>query len=65
MIVMAQIVQSPRSRFVHVMCKKCKNEQVIYNKAATNIVCNKCGEKIASCTGGEIRVSAKVLEILS
>ena len=59
------IVQSPRSRFVHVMCKKCKHEQVIYNKAATNVVCNNCGEKMARPTGGEIEVSAKVLEVLS
>jgi len=61
-----QIVKSPRSRFVHVMCKKCKHEQVIYNKAATTkIVCNDCGKILASSTGGEIRVNAKVLEILS
>jgi len=60
-----QIVQSPRSRFVHVMCKKCKHEQVIYNKASTTVVCNNCGERMAKPTGGEIEVSAKVLEVLS
>ena len=60
-----QIVQSPRSRFVHVMCKKCKHEQVIYNKAATQVVCNNCGERLANSTGGEIEVIAKVLEVLS
>lgn len=58
------IVQSPKSRFVHVMCKKCKNEQVIYNKAATVIKCTGCGEEIAKPTGGEILVTAKVLEVL-
>lgn len=60
-----QIVKAPRSRFVHVMCKKCKHEQVIYNKAATRIVCNNCGEELANPTGGEVIVKAKVLEILS
>lgn len=59
------IVQSPRSRFVHVMCKKCKHEQVIYNKAANKVVCNNCGESLADSTGGEVFVKAKVLEVLS
>ena len=63
MIVM-NVVKSPRSKFVHVMCKKCKSEQVIYNKAVNTITCNKCQAKMAEPTGGEIRVSAKVLEIL-
>ena len=58
------IVQAPKSRFIHVMCKKCKNEQVIYNKAATVIVCTSCGMEMAKPTGGEIIVNAKVLEIL-
>ena len=60
-----QIVRAPKSRFVHVMCKKCKHEQVIYNKAATTVVCNNCGEKLASSAGGEVIISAKVLEVLS
>lgn len=60
-----QIVKTPKSRFVHVICKKCKEEQVIYNKAATNVVCNNCGEVLAESTGGEVRMKAKVLEILS
>ena len=59
------IVQLPRSKFVHVLCKKCKNEQVIFNKAANVVYCNNCNEKLASPTGGEIEVRAKVLNILS
>ena len=58
------IIHPPKSRFIHVMCKKCKNEQVIYNKAATTIVCISCGMEMAKPTGGEIIVNAKVLEIL-
>lgn len=46
------------------MCKKCRNEQVIYNKAATVVVCTNCGEELAKPTGGEVAVSAKVLEVL-
>ena len=62
---MTQIVRAPKSRFVHVICKKCKEEQVVYNKAASVVACNNCGEILAEPTGGEVRMKAKVLEILS
>ncbi len=64
MIIM-QIVKSPRSRFVRVLCKKCKNEQIIYNKAMNEIKCDKCEKIIAKPTGGEIIIAAKILEILN
>jgi small subunit ribosomal protein S27e len=59
------IVRAPRSRFLHVMCKKCKNEQVIYNKISTRVVCAGCGEEIAAPMGGEARITAKILETLN
>lgn len=59
---MADIVRSPESRFLHVMCKKCKNEQVMYNKAANTVVCTQCGEVVAEPQGGDAFVKAKVLE---
>ncbi len=55
----------PKSKFVSVACKKCRNEQVIYNKAATVVKCLKCGEELARPTGGEIEIKGKVLEVLS
>lgn len=61
---MADIVTSPASRFLHVMCKKCKNEQVMYNKIANTVVCTQCGEVIAEPQGGDAFVKAKILENL-
>lgn len=59
------MIQMPKSKFISVACKNCRNEQVIYNKAATEVKCVKCGEVIAKSTGGEIEIKAKILQILS
>ena len=57
------LVRMPTSKFARVVCKKCKNDQIIFLKAATVVKCTKCGEVIAEPTGGEAVVSAKVLEV--
>ena len=59
------IVTMPESRFLRVMCRSCRNDQIIFNKAATAIKCSKCGEEIALPTGGEVFIKGKVLEVLS
>lgn len=59
------MIQMPKSKFVSVACKKCRNEQVIYNKAATVVKCLKCGEVLAEPTGGEIEIKGRVLKVLS
>lgn len=59
------LVKMPNSHFVRVMCKKCKSDQVIYNKAATNVKCLNCGENLAISRGGEAVIKGKVLELLS
>jgi len=62
---MNKLVKMPKSKFVRVMCKKCRNEQIIYNKASTIVRCLKCNEELAIPTGGEALIKAKVLEPLS
>ena len=54
----------PSSKFIKIRCPKCKNEQVIFGKAATKIKCLVCGKTIAEPTGGKIRVKARILEVL-
>ncbi len=56
------VIALPKSKFLRVICKKCKNEQVIFDKAATLVKCIKCGEILAEPTGGKARVFAKVME---
>lgn len=62
---MRPLVQLPKSKFVKVQCKKCKNEQIIYNKASTVVRCLKCEEILAQPTGGEAIIKGKVLQVLS
>jgi small subunit ribosomal protein S27e len=52
----------PESKFLRVLCMKCRNEQVIFSKASTVVKCLKCGEVLAEPTGSEARVKGKVLE---
>jgi len=62
---MKRLVEVPKSRFLKVQCKKCKNKQVIFDKASTQVRCLKCGEILALPKGGKAEIKAKVLEVLS
>ena len=59
------LVKMPKSKFIRIMCKKCRKDQVVYNKAATLVKCLNCGEELLVPTGGESIVKGKVLEFLS
>ena len=58
------MVDQPSSKFIKVRCPKCKNEQVIFVKAAMTIKCLVCGKEIAESSGGKIKVKARILEVL-
>ncbi|MBI4175581.1 MAG: 30S ribosomal protein S27e [Candidatus Aenigmarchaeota archaeon] len=49
------------SQFVKVKCEKCKNEQVIFEKAASQVHCLVCNEVLAIPTGGKSDIKAKIL----
>lgn len=59
---MKQLVPMPKSKFYRVACKKCKNTQIIFNKAATLVRCQKCGEILAVPTGGKAEIRGKILK---
>ena len=52
------------SKFVKVRCAKCKNEQVVFSKAASTVKCLVCEEVLANSTGGKSDFTAQILEIL-
>jgi len=52
------------SKFIKIRCPKCKNEQILYGKASTIVLCLVCGKDLAEPTGGRTRVKARVLEVL-
>jgi len=53
-----------KSKFLKVKCSKCKNEQIIFEKAASNVTCSVCKEILAKSTGGKSKVIAKVIKEL-
>ncbi|MBL7051622.1 MAG: 30S ribosomal protein S27e [Nanoarchaeota archaeon] len=57
------MIQEPKGKFVKVRCK-CKNEQVIFDKAATTVKCLVCGEVLAESKGGKAKIIARELEVL-
>ena len=50
------------AEFVKVKCKECKNEQVIFEKAASEVKCLVCGAVLAKPAGGRAEILAKVLK---
>jgi small subunit ribosomal protein S27e len=58
-----ELINPPKSKFIHVMCKKCKNKQVIFSKASTVVKCLVCGEVLAEPSGGDAIIKGKVLEV--
>jgi small subunit ribosomal protein S27e len=62
---MREIIPTPKSRFIKVECRKCKNIQIIFNKASTKVLCLKCGEVLAEPTGGIVRVNGRIVNVLT
>ena len=54
----------PDSKFIKVRCPKCKNEQIIFGKAATEIKCLICDKTLAEPTGGKSKIKSRILEVL-
>ena len=47
------------SKFLKVKCKKCNNEQVLFEKSATVVKCLVCGEVLAQPTGGKAKIKSE------
>ena len=58
------IVENPKSKFIRVTCSKCKNEQVVFNKPATEVKCLVCDEVLVAPTGGKGVIRGKIVQIL-
>lgn len=52
------------SKFVKVRCPKCKNEQIMFGKASSNVKCLVCGKELSESTGGKSKIKARILEVL-
>ncbi|MBU3904806.1 MAG: 30S ribosomal protein S27e [Nanoarchaeota archaeon] len=52
------------TKFLKVVCSKCNNEQIIFNKPSSEVKCLVCGDVLAESTGGKGRIKSKVLQVM-
>ncbi len=57
--------KEPTSKFIRVSCSKCKNNQVIFGKPSSNVVCIVCGKTLAEPSGGKGSIKARIVEVLT
>jgi len=58
---MVQAKRENRSKFVKVKCPDCENEQLIFEKASSNVDCVVCGHVLATPTGGKAEIKADII----
>ncbi len=61
---MTDMIQYPESKFIRVKCKKCKNEQIIFNKASMRVQCLVCNAVLAEPTGGTAIINTGIVDVL-
>jgi len=57
-------MKKPTSQFIKVRCRDCENEQVLFNKASTEVSCHICGSKLAIPAGGKAIIKGEILEYI-
>ncbi len=55
---------NPTTKFDKIRCPKCKNEQIVFEKASMNVPCLVCGNILAEPTGGKAIIKSRILESL-
>ncbi len=51
----------PRGKFVTVKCQDCGNEQIAFDKPATQVKCSVCGATLIKPTGGKGIIRGQLL----
>jgi small subunit ribosomal protein S27e len=59
-----EVVKEPTSKFIKIRCPKCKNEQITFGKASSEVKCLVCGKHLAESSGGKLKVKSRILEVL-
>ncbi len=57
-------MRETKSRFLRVKCDDCGNEQIIFDRAATQVRCLVCERILAEPRGGKSLIKAKILDVL-
>ncbi len=57
-------MRETKSRFLRVKCDDCGNEQIIFDRTATQVRCLVCNRILAEPSGGKAIIKTKVLDVL-
>jgi small subunit ribosomal protein S27e len=57
-------LSEPSSKFIKVRCAKCKNEQIIFGKSGSKVLCLVCGATLSEPRGGKSKIKSRILEVL-
>ena len=57
-------IPRPGSNFLKVKCTKCGNEQVVFDRAAVQVKCNKCEDVLLETQGGKAKIKGEVTQVL-
>jgi small subunit ribosomal protein S27e len=52
------------SKFLKVKCNKCRNEQIVFSRSASEVKCLVCGKVLVAPTGGKSDIKVKAIEVL-
>ena len=55
------MIPTPASRFLRVKCEDCGNEQVVFDRPSSVVLCQVCGATLAKPTGGKAVIRGEVL----
>jgi ribosomal protein S27E len=54
-----------KSKFLKIVCPRCKKEQTVYGKSSTKVKCRSCNYLLLETQGGKARIRAFIKKIFS
>jgi small subunit ribosomal protein S27e len=54
----------PRSKFLKVICPRCKTQQILFGKSSLKIKCNTCNLLLTKPTGGKTKIKAQIKTVI-
>jgi small subunit ribosomal protein S27e len=61
---MVRTIRPNRTKFYRVKCPDCENEQLVFERASTQVDCVVCGRVLAMPTGGKAELKADILAVV-
>ena len=58
------MIPKPMSKFLRVKCEDCGSEQIVFDRAASVVLCQVCGATVAKPSGGKAVIRGEILGVL-